>query len=125
MHLDRPQDGSSAAAPPQPGGCAPSSTPFACPITDLPCDRYPFCALATCGHVFSERAVKEMRDGTCSLCDAPFDPADAIPINGSAEQLVQLKEALPKRRKAAGKRRKGGKPTASAKSGPSKDATSG
>ncbi|GAB4819269.1 hypothetical protein N2152v2_006315 [Parachlorella kessleri] len=41
---------------------------YRCPITDLPCDSYPFVALATCGHVFSERAQREMKDGTCSLC---------------------------------------------------------
>ncbi len=41
---------------------------FRCPITDLPCDRYPFVALPSCGHVFSERAQREMADGMCSLC---------------------------------------------------------
>jgi hypothetical protein len=33
---------------------------FVCPITQLPCGSVPFTALATCGHVFSSRALREV-----------------------------------------------------------------
>lgn len=36
---------------------------FICPVTQLHSTRYPFVALASCGHVFSDRAVKQV----CSI----------------------------------------------------------
>lgn len=87
---------SAAAGPASPQ--VEGAVPLACPITDLPCDRYPFVALPGCGHVFSERAVKEIRDGTCALCGAAFQQAEVVPLCGPAEQVEQLRAALPQRR---------------------------
>jgi hypothetical protein len=76
--------------------------PFCCPITQLRCDVYPFAALRPCGHVFSERALKEAAaDGTCPTCGAAFSAADSdvVPLVPSEEQVEQLRELLPGRRK--------------------------
>lgn len=35
------------------------AAPYVCPVTDLPCTRYPFVALPSCGHAFSSRAVAQ------------------------------------------------------------------
>lgn len=106
--------GSSAVAPPETEGGEPAA-PFRCPVTDLPCDRYPFVALATCGHVFSERAQRQMADGTCSICSVAFTAQDVIPIYGSTEQIEELREALAGRRKKKKKQKRaddGGTPAA-------------
>ncbi len=34
---------------------------FVCPITGSLCEQVPFSALATCGHVFSDRAIRQVR----------------------------------------------------------------
>jgi hypothetical protein len=47
---------------------ASARTPFMCPVTDLPCTRYPFAALATCGHVFSCRAIAQVSLGRHCVC---------------------------------------------------------
>ena len=33
---------------------------FICPVTHLHSTRYPFVAISSCGHVFSDRAVKQV-----------------------------------------------------------------
>lgn len=83
--------------------------PFSCPITQLRCDVYPFAALRPCGHVFSERALKEAAgDGTCPTCGAAFSAADndVVPLVPSEEQVEQLRELLPGRRKQGKQQRK-------------------
>ena len=105
--------GSGAAAPAAAeadGSGEGAAAPYRCPITDLPCDKFPFVALAGCGHVFSERAQREMAaaDRTCGTCGAAFEPGEVVPLCGNAEQVAQLREALPERRGRRKKARKGG-----------------
>lgn len=38
-----------------------SSSVFECPVTQLPCERAPFAALPACGHVLSDRAIRQVR----------------------------------------------------------------
>ena len=38
------------------------SARFVCPITHLSCLRYPFVAISKCGHAFSDRAIKQVRN---------------------------------------------------------------
>lgn len=40
---------------------------FMCPVTMLPCDRYPTSAISTCGHVFSDRALRQVMPSTCNV----------------------------------------------------------
>lgn len=70
---------------------------FVCPVTHLPATRYPFVAISSCGHVFSDRAMKQMNDASCATCGRSFKEADLIPINGTPEQVAALKAALPSR----------------------------
>lgn len=44
-----------------------------CPVTQLPCERAPVSALPACGHVLSERAIRQVRDDVALLtkCCAP------------------------------------------------------
>lgn len=80
--------------------------PYCCPITSLRCDRYPFVALRPCGHVLSQRALSEAgAGGTCPICGKPFAAGaegDVIPLVPDEEQLQQLRELLPARRKQGG-----------------------
>lgn len=71
---------------------------FVCPVTHLHSTSYPFVAITACGHVFSDRAVKQMSDLSCATCGTIFSESQLIPINGTPEQVETLKAALPSRR---------------------------
>ncbi|KAL3131040.1 hypothetical protein ABBQ38_000358 [Trebouxia sp. C0009 RCD-2024] len=85
---------------------------FICPVTQLHSTRYPFVAIASCGHVFSDRAVKQMTDCCCATCGTKFAEAQLIPVNGTPEQVERLKAALPSRKqkqpKSGSKRKRSG-----------------
>jgi Rtf2 RING-finger len=74
---------------------------FVCPVTNLPCERYPTSALVPCGHAFSDRALREAPEGRCGVCSAAFDAAasDVVPLNGTPEQLAERRARLPLRQK--------------------------
>ena len=62
----------------------------------------PFSALASCGHVFSTRAIEQMSDGRCMECGAVFDKeTDVIRLNSEQAALQKrMEENLKKRQKA-------------------------
>eukprot|EP01025_Chloroclados_australasicus_P045196 TRINITY_DN4931_c1_g1_i1.p2 TRINITY_DN4931_c1_g1~~TRINITY_DN4931_c1_g1_i1.p2 ORF type:complete len:257 (-),score=15.03 TRINITY_DN4931_c1_g1_i1:478-1248(-) len=69
--------------------------PYVCPVTDLRCGVHPFSALSKCGHAFSDRAIREMKDGRCATCSSKFQSVeDVIPINGTQEQVDILQQQL-------------------------------
>ena len=84
--------------------------------------RFPFSALPVCGHVTSARALDHMPD-VCPVCQADYVHADLVPVNGTEEQVEQLRARLagrgggggggPERKK---KRQRGAATTASAAS---------
>ncbi|CAL8463661.1 g3195 [Coccomyxa elongata] len=97
-------------SPPQSGeenGSAINAAPYMCPLTELPCTKYPFVALPSCGHVFSSRAVKQMTDSQCATCSTAFEEQDVVPLNGTPEQVQALRDSMDIRR--ATKKRKGEK----------------
>ncbi|GMH36185.1 hypothetical protein BSKO_04053 [Bryopsis sp. KO-2023] len=98
---------------------SPEEMVFVCPITDLTCLRSQFSALATCGHVMSDRALKQITDNMCSVCSTPFKHESVIPINGTKEQVEALRSLLSSRRKKKdkGKKRKGGEGSGDATKG--------
>ena len=106
------------------GADAEVPAPYSCPIAHVRCDRLPFVALATCGHVLSERALKETGGGgggdggsACPLCSTAYDAAlDVVPLLPAEEQVERLRELLPLRRKQQKKKRKraGGEAAAAA-----------
>lgn len=101
------------------GGVEPElPAPFTCPITHLRCDRHPFAALRPCGHVFSERALKELAGGGgcgagsagtagCPTCGTAYSAADdVIALYPDGQQLERLRELLPMRRQQQKQQRK-------------------
>ena len=59
--------------------------------------RTPFSALDSCGHVFSDRAIGEMKDGRCMECGMAFEKTDIVHLNSdSASQKSEMEENLKK-----------------------------
>ena len=60
-----------------------SAAPYVCPVTDLPCTRYPFVALPSCGHGFSGRAIAQ-------VCLPAFSHKSAFPCSPSTKERIDL-----------------------------------
>lgn len=94
------------------GGLDVRSAPFICKLIGLEMTgKYRFVALWSCGCVFSERALKEIRSSNvCSLCQQAFKDEDVVTLNGDEatveEMLVKmrLRAASAKAEKKASKR---------------------
>lgn len=50
------------------GAISSSSSLFECPATQLPCEKAPFAALPVCGHVLSDRAIRQVRNTPAGDC---------------------------------------------------------
>lgn len=73
------------------------TTLWICPVTLLPCDgKQPFSALKGCGHVLSDKALAEVSaaDRRCPVCEAPFDQAEVVLLNGSSEHMDAVRQKL-------------------------------
>jgi len=81
------------------------SAPYICKLIGLEMTgKFRFVALWTCGCVFSERALKEIKSKNCSLCHTPFTEDDIVILNGNEEEIdlmVSKMEARTARQKAA------------------------
>lgn len=53
-----------------------------------------FCALWTCGCVFSERALKEVKTSVCSICQTPYSEQDVVVLNGSEDDVAAMKTKM-------------------------------
>ncbi|CAH9086630.1 unnamed protein product [Cuscuta epithymum] len=70
-------------------------TRFQCPISGLEFNgKYKFFALRTCGHVFSSKALKEVKSSSCLVCHKEFMENDKIVINGSEDEVAALRERM-------------------------------
>ena len=77
--------------------------PHRCPLSGVDCLAAPFAGLATCGHVCSDRAVKEMQaQAACAVCCVEFTADDVVPMFGSEEAVAGLRER--ERRRAPARR---------------------
>lgn len=64
-----------------------------CPITGLEFNgKYRFLALRNCGHVLSAKALKMVKSSACLVCHEEFKESDKIVINGSEEEVEELRE---------------------------------
>ncbi|KAL4451962.1 hypothetical protein ABPG75_007624 [Micractinium tetrahymenae] len=117
------------------GGADPDlPAPYTCPLTHLRCDRHAFAALRPCGHIFSERALKELAGGgggsgiggrgsvgtaaTCPTCGAAYSAEDdVVALLPDERQLERLRELLPTRRQQQKQHRKKRKREAAAAAG--------
>lgn len=86
------------------------SAPYICKLIGLEMTgKFRFVALWTCGCVFSERALKEIKSKNCSLCHTPFTEADIVILNGNEDEMdlmLSKMEARTARQKAAKKDKK-------------------
>ena len=64
-----------------------AAPPHVCPVTALPCTRYPFSALRPCGHILSNRALNCVSQDAlaCPICGKRYREEHVVPINGSKE----------------------------------------
>ncbi|XP_028261168.1 replication termination factor 2 [Parambassis ranga] len=72
---------------------------FICPVVGLEMNgKHRFCYLQTCGCVFSERALKEVKTEICHKCGDPFKDEDIVVLNGTKEEVEKLREKMEERR---------------------------
>jgi len=73
-------------------------SPFACPLTTRPVNgKYKFCALTTCGHIFSAKGLESSKEGAikeCYVCLAKYTDNDIITLNPSDEKKQIMKQKL-------------------------------
>eukprot|EP00066_Takifugu_rubripes_P023154 XP_011612420.1 PREDICTED: protein RTF2 homolog [Takifugu rubripes] len=75
---------------------------FICPVAGLEMNgRHRFRYLWTCGCVFSERALKEVKTEICHKCGEPFKEEEMIVVNGTKEEVEILKQKMLERREKA------------------------
>lgn len=75
---------------------------FICPVVGLEMNgKHKFCFLKTCGCVFSERALKEVKTEICHKCGDPFEEGDLITLNGTKEEVEKLQQRMEERRAKA------------------------
>lgn len=87
---------------------------YICPVSSIEMNgKYRFCFLWSCGCVFSERALKEIKTRNCHRCGQAFTDNDVVMMNGSEEDLThntykmdyrRLQAKLAKKAKKSGKR---------------------
>ncbi|CAH2049919.1 unnamed protein product, partial [Iphiclides podalirius] len=79
------------------GAVGDGSAPYICPISGLEMTgKFRFIFLWSCGCVLAERALKEVKQNICHLCQQPFTDTDIIVLNGNEEdnELLKAKMAI-------------------------------
>eukprot|EP01116_Phalansterium_solitarium_P005950 TRINITY_DN18275_c0_g1_i1.p1 TRINITY_DN18275_c0_g1~~TRINITY_DN18275_c0_g1_i1.p1 ORF type:complete len:274 (+),score=116.14 TRINITY_DN18275_c0_g1_i1:1170-1991(+) len=73
---------------------------FVCPISGLEVGKGRFSALRTCGHVFSDKSLRECPSAECLECGVPFAKDDVVVLNPRDTEVDELRSALDARRQA-------------------------
>nr|XP_057911457.1 replication termination factor 2 [Doryrhamphus excisus] len=90
---------------------------FICPVVGLEMNgRHRFCYLQTCGCVFSDRALKEVKTEICHKCGDPFQDSDIIVLNGTKEEVEKLTQKMEEKRAKAKTKTKKSKKSKAAES---------
>ncbi|CAG5116455.1 unnamed protein product [Candidula unifasciata] len=72
---------------------------FICPVVGIEMNgNHKFCFLWSCGCVLSERALKEVKSETCHKCGKQLSEDDIVILNGTEEDVVEMKDNMEKRR---------------------------
>ncbi|CAL8340386.1 unnamed protein product [Merluccius merluccius] len=72
---------------------------FICPVVGLEMSgKHRFCYLQTCGCVFSDRALKEVKTEICHKCGEQFKSEDIVVLNGTKEEVEKLRERMEEKR---------------------------
>lgn len=75
------------------------TSPYICPVVGIEMNgTYKFCFVWNCGCVISERALKEIKSETCHKCGKPFSKEDIVTLNGTDEEIEELRIAMERRR---------------------------
>ncbi|KAL0977884.1 hypothetical protein UPYG_G00162660 [Umbra pygmaea] len=75
---------------------------FICPVVGLEMNgKHRFCFLQTCGCVFSDRALKEVKTDICHKCGDPFREEDIVVLNGTKEEVEKRRELMEEKRAKA------------------------
>ncbi|XP_029548896.1 replication termination factor 2 isoform X3 [Salmo trutta] len=75
---------------------------FICPVVGLEMNgKHRFCFLRTCGCVFSDRALKEVKTEICHKCGDPFKEEDLVVLNGTKEEVEKLRKIMEEKRAKA------------------------
>lgn len=86
------------------------NAPFICALIGLEMSgQFRFVALWTCGCVFSERALKQLKSNVCSICQTPYSEQDVVILNGNEADVDIMRtkmEARTARLKAEKKSKK-------------------
>ncbi|XP_075966627.1 replication termination factor 2 [Anarhichas minor] len=68
---------------------------FICPVVGLEINgKHRFCYLQTCGCVFSDRALKEVKTEICHKCGETFKIEDVVVLNGTKEEVEKLRKRM-------------------------------
>lgn len=71
------------------------NAPFICSLIGLEMSgQFRFVALWTCGCVFSERALKQLKSNVCSICQLPYTEQDVVFLNGNSEDVAIMKSRM-------------------------------
>lgn len=95
------------------GSVGDGSAPYICPISGLEMTgKFRFVFLWNCGCVLAERALKEVKQNICHMCQQPFTDKDVIILNGNEEDLemLMLKMTVRVANRKSGKKSKAEKP---------------
>ncbi|XP_075992229.1 replication termination factor 2 [Anticarsia gemmatalis] len=77
------------------GAVGEGNAPYICPISGLEMSgKFRFVFLWSCGCVLAERALKEVKQNLCHMCQQPFTDNDIVVLNGTDEDLEKLKEKM-------------------------------
>lgn len=75
---------------------------YECPIGGVEMNgNYKFYYIRSCGCVMSERAIKEVKSESCLVCMKPFVENDLIVLNGSDDEVEELRKRMMDRRNKA------------------------
>lgn len=65
--------------------------PYICSLIGLEMSgKFRFVALWSCGCVFSERALIELKTSICSMCLKPYTESDVVILNGNEEDISAM-----------------------------------
>ncbi|KAK3800153.1 hypothetical protein RRG08_060774 [Elysia crispata] len=75
---------------------------FICPVVGLEMSgKHRFCFLWSCGCVVSERALREVKSQTCHKCGKQMREDDVVLLNGSDEDVAEMRLKMEQRRELA------------------------
>ncbi|XP_053615256.1 replication termination factor 2 [Plodia interpunctella] len=73
------------------GAVGDGNAPYICPISGIEMSgKFRFVFLWSCGCVLAERALKEVKQKICHMCQQPFTDDDVVVLNGTDEDIEKL-----------------------------------